>query len=312
VLAVIERLAGWQAPAAAWERHILPARVSDYRPAWLDELALSGEVAWGRLWGAGAGPIRGTPVALFPREQGESWLALAGVGDSWSLAGAARPVYESLLAQGPSFAQELQRRTGLLPVQLEQALSDLVGLGLAGCDSFAGLRMLLARRRRAGGPSAGRWVAFRVPHAASAATAPGAATSQGAGGGTDPALAEFAARRLLLRTGVVFRRTIERERLPVPWRDLLRALRSMESRGDVRGGRFVAGFSGEQYALPEAVGALRSVRREADEAGEAGLAMAATGREPVMVTATDPLNFAGILTPDERVASNARQSVRVA
>lgn len=299
VLAVIETLAGWQAPAAAWERHILPARVADYRPAWLDELALSGEVAWGRLWGAGAGPIRGTPIALFPREQSETWAQLAGPGDSWSLSGATRPVYESLLAHGPSFAQELLRRTRLLPAQLEQALGDLVGLGLAGCDSFAGLRMLLARRRRTGVPSVGRWVPFRVVPAAA-----GAAGPTPGNGPIDPALAEFAARRLLLRTGVVFRRTIEREKLPVAWRDILRALRNMEVRGDVRGGRFVSGFSGEQYALPEAVPALRAARGEEGERGGE--------REPVMVTAADPLNFAGILTPDERIASTARQSVRVA
>jgi len=302
VLTAIERLAGWQAPAPAWERHLLPARVSDYRPAWLDELALSGEIAWGRLWGAAAGPIRATPIAIFPREQGETWMRLAGPGDAWSVSGAARPVYEDLLAHGPSFAQELARRTKLLPAQLEQALGDLVGLGLAGCDSFAGLRLLLARRRRAGSPNAGRWVPFRV---VTAAPAPAASS-----GPIDPELAEFAARRLLLRTGVVFRRTIEREKLPVAWRDILRALRTMEARGDVRGGRFVAGFSGEQYALPEAVTGLRAARRSVDAEGRPADAMA-DGREPVLVVAADPLNFAGILTPDERVASTARQTVRV-
>ncbi|MHC5209648.1 MAG: DEAD/DEAH box helicase [Planctomycetota bacterium] len=302
VLAVVHRLAGWQAPAAAWERHILPARVAGYRPAWLDELVLSGEVAWGRLWGAGAGPIRGTPIAIFPRDQAETWQRLAGPGDSWSVAGGARPVHETLTARGACFPQELLRHAGLLPAQLEQALSDLVGLGLASCDSFAGLRVLLARRRRAGPPVAsGRWTTFRssVPEAAA----------------DGPSPAEFAAQRLLARTGVVFRRTIERERLPVPWRDLLRAMRAMESRGDVRGGRFVAGFSGEQYALPEAVEALRAVRRgrKAAEAEDgSGPAGAGPARPPVMVVASDPLNFAGILTPDERVASTARTTVRVA
>jgi ATP-dependent Lhr-like helicase len=146
-----------------------------------------------------------------------------------------------------------------------------------------------------------RWTTFRssVPEAAA----------------DGPSPAEFAAQRLLARTGVVFRRTIERERLPVPWRDMLRAMRAMESRGDVRGGRFVAGFSGEQYALPEAVEALRAVRRgrKAAEAEDgSGPAGAGPARPPVMVVASDPLNFAGILTPDERVASTARTTVRVA
>jgi ATP-dependent Lhr-like helicase len=311
VLAVVQRLAGWQAPAAAWERHILPARVAGYRPAWLDELVLSGEVAWGRLWGAGAGPIRGTPIAIFPREQSEAWERLAGPGDAWSVPGGARPVDEALRARGACFPQELLRHTGLLPAQLEQALSDLVGLGLASCDSFAGLRVLLARRRRAGPPVAsGRWTTFRA-----GARDTAAAAAVGAPGDTDAPPADFAARRLLARTGVVFRRTIERERLPVPWRELLRALRAMEVRGEVRGGRFVAGFPGEQYALPEAVVHLRAVRTDARAAGEGAGERAVdcvTATEPVSVLAADPLNFAGILTPDERVAATARRQVTVA
>jgi ATP-dependent Lhr-like helicase len=308
VLAVVHRLAGWQAPAAAWERHILPARVAGYRPAWLDELVLSGEVAWGRLWGAGAGPIRGTPIALFPREQAETWEALAGPGDTWSLPGGARPVWDTLRARGACFPQELLRHARLLPAQLEQALSDLVGLGLASCDTFAGLRVLLARSRRAGPPVAGgRWTTFR--------TGPTAPRAIDAAGPDASPLADFAARRLLARTGVVFRRTIERERLPVPWRSLLRALRAMEARGEVRGGRFVAGFPGEQYALPEAVEALRATRRAhapADPGDGTPPSPADPARPPVMVVASDPLNYAGILTPDERVASTARTTVRVA
>ncbi len=324
VLQVVRQLAGLQVPTAAWERHILPARVAGYRPGWLDELALSGQVAWGRLWGAGASAIRNTPVALVPRDELDPWLGLTAPGDVWSLRGDARTVFTHLAERGACFAQDLERGGGLLPVQVEHALSELVGLGLATCDAFAGLRTLLGRsnRRRRAGPAMGRWTLFRsgalpatveggsgasVPAAGTAggSSSPGA-NATGAGGqrSTTPGgverteQVEFVARVLLRRTGVVFRRVLLRERTGVPWRELLRVYRRMEARGEVRGGRFVAGFSGEQFALPDVVPVLRAVR----DAGE---------REPIEVVAADPLNFRGILTPDERVASTARRRVVV-
>jgi ATP-dependent Lhr-like helicase len=255
VLDVVRQLAGWQAPAAQWEARLLPARVPGYRKAWLDELSLSGELAWGRLWGAGVLPIRNAPVTLFLREDADAWLGLSTPGDVWSVKGPAKVVLETLGQRGPSFQSELLRATRLLPAQLEQGLADLVGLGLATCDAFSGLRALHGGRRvhgeraRRGAPPApaGRWSVFR-----------GAALPQAPS-------AEFAARQLLRRTGVVFRRSIERERLPVPWYQVLRALRTLEARGEVRGGRFVAGFPGEQYALPEAVPRLREARRRGGE-----------------------------------------------
>jgi ATP-dependent Lhr-like helicase len=158
--------------------------------------------------------------------------------------------------------------------------------------------------------ASGRWTTFRA-----GARDTAAAAAVGAPGDTDAPPADFAARRLLARTGVVFRRTIERERLPVPWRELLRALRALEVRGEVRGGRCVAGVPGEQYALPEAVVHLRAVRTDARTAGEGAGERAVecvTATEPVSVLAADPLNFAGILTPDERVAATARRQVTVA
>ncbi len=282
VLEVVRQLAGLEAPAAAWERSILPARIPDYRPAWLDELTLSGQVAWGRLWGAGAGVARNAPISLFPREDLDAWCGLAVPGDVWSLKGDARPIHELLTAKGACFTQEIERATHLLPVRLEEALGNLVGLGLATCDAFAGLRGLYAKRRsrrRRASTTMGRWSLFRP-------------------GGGEPPSVEFTARQLLRRSGVVFRRTLVRERIPVPWRDLLRCYRTLESRGEVRGGRFVAGFSGEQFALPEAIKALRAVRRE--EPGEA-----------VLVAAADPLNYRGILTPDDRVPISAAERVRV-
>ena len=287
VLAVVEQLAGFEAPAAEWERSILPARVSGYRPGWLDELCLSGRVAWGRLWGSGTGAVRSTPIALVPREQLDDWLGLASAGDSWSLKGHGAVVHELLAARGACFPQELLRLTRLLPEQAAEGLSQLVGLGLASCDGFGGLRELLGRRRqrsrRAAPPSAmGRWSLLHrhQPEAPDAF---------------------FVARAYLRRYGVVFRRLLERERVPLPWRPVLLALRTLEARGEVRGGRFVANFPGEQYALPQAVELLRRLRRQERP-----------DREPSLVSAADPLNLAGILTPEERVAANARRRVAVA
>jgi ATP-dependent Lhr-like helicase len=150
------------------------------------------------------------------------------------------------------------------------------------CDSFAGVRWLIvpAWRRKPAGLTGGRWSILRREPASTAST-------------------EFVARQLLRRTGVVFRKTLAREKLPLPWRDIVRTLRTLEARGEVRGGRFVAGFDGEQYALPEAVALLRALRRRADS-------------PPLAVSAADPLNFRGILTPHDRVAPTSRKQVRVA
>lgn len=311
VLEVVRQLAGLQVPAARWESTILPARVHGYRKVWLDELMLSGQVAWGRLWGTGTAAIRTVPVSLVPREDMDAWRQLAGPGDAWSVQGTARAVLEQLLRRGACFGAELQKRLGVLPAQLDQALGELVGLGLVTCDGFAGLRELFAgrrapSRRRARGRlpvAAGRWTLFRAAAAADAPADDGQ-LSLGLTADDDEVTVsppELAARTLLARTGVVFRRLLERERLPVPWWQIVRVLRRMEARGEVRGGRFVAGFPGEQYALPEAVKALRQARREGAAAFGA-----------VEVAAADPLNYIGILTPDARVATNARQRVQVA
>ncbi len=284
VAEVVRQLAGFEVPAASWEAGVLPARVRGYRREWLDQLTLSGEVAWGRMWCGGAAAIRTTPVCLVPREDLAAWTSLAPPADASSLSEAARPVYDALAARGAAFPQELAHWTRLLPSQVDGALAELVGRGLVTCDSFGGLRALIvpASRRRQPIAVVGRWSLFRRD---ATALAPDAVQ---------------AAKALLRRTGVVFRRTTLREKLPVPWRDVVRALRQMELAGDVRGGRFVAGFAGEQYALPEAVVLLRQTRR--DEKKDAA---------PTMVCAADPLNFVGILTPDERVASTTRRRVAV-
>jgi ATP-dependent Lhr-like helicase len=276
------QLAGFEVPAAAWEANVLPARVRGFKREWLDQVTLSGEVVWGRLWGAGLSPVRRTPVCLIPREDLEAWSSLASITPSPASSGAAAQIEETLRARGPSFFQELPRAAHLPPAAVEEGLGQLIGLGRVTCDSFGGLRWMLvpAWRRRAAALTAGRWSLLHRE-------------------ATPLLAAEFVARRLLQRTGVVFRRTLTRERLPVPWRDVARACRTLEARGEIRGGRFVAGFDGEQYALPEAVTQLRAVRRM----GEAG--------PPATVAAADPLNFRGILTPDERVSSGTRELVKV-
>jgi ATP-dependent Lhr-like helicase len=212
----------------------------------------------------------------------EAWSALAAQSPSPEATGAAAQVEDALRQRGPSFFQELPRAAKLPLAAVEDGLCQLIGLGRVTCDSFGGLRWMLvpAWRRRAAAHSAGRWSLLRRE--------PGTAAS-----------AEFAARQLLRRTGVIFRRTLTRERLPVFWRDIARACRTLEARGEIRGGRFVSGFDGEQYALPEAVTMLRALRRK----GEGGPA-------PTVVAA-DPLNFRGILTPDERVSAATRELVKV-
>jgi ATP-dependent Lhr-like helicase len=294
VAEVIAQLAGFEAPAAAWEASILPARVRGYKREWLDQLTLGGEVAWARLWGAAQSSVRRTPITLVPRAQLDAWTALAATTERPDPGPTAREVLDVLRARGAVFVQEIARVTRLPLASVEEGLGALVGAGRVTCDSFGGLRWLLVPgwRRRSAGLSSGRWSLVGSEAPVDAAARPGAPSPH----------AEMVARVLLRRTGVVFRRTVTRERIPVLWRDVARACRTLEARGEIRGGRFVAGFDGEQYALPEAVTLLREVRRR----GERPL-----GSTPLSVAASDPLNFQGILTPDDKVPASAGYAVAV-
>jgi len=299
VIEIARKLAGFEIAAAAWESSVLPARIEGYRQEWLDQVTLSGELVWGRLWGGGNTPIRVTPVCLLPREDLDAWLALAGpTGEGEHpeepLLSYAGILLDLLRARGASFTQELQRESGLLPSHVEAGLSQLIGHGIVTCDSFSGLRRLVtppSRRRgvmkRAPFAPAGRWTRFR--------------TSGAGGAAFEPRLVEFAARRLLDRYGVVFRRILDRERIPIPWRDLVRVYRLWELRGDVRGGRFVQRFSGEQYAHPTAIELMRRLRRTNRGAGSG-----------LKLSASDPLNLEGVLTPEPRISPLARRRVLVA
>jgi ATP-dependent Lhr-like helicase len=297
---VVRKLAGFEVPAAEWETALLRSRLRDFRPETLDHLTLTGEVVWGRLWGAGDSPIRSTPICLVLREDLEMWKSVAGLkGGEGPLSTYAASILAVLEKRGASFTQDLQHASGLLPGHFEMGLTQLIGHGRITSDSFGGLRRLITPPSKRRGVMkvaplmpAGRWSPLRD---GGPSAAPAIATE---------AQAEFVARRLLDRYGVVFRRLIERERIPIPWRDVVRVLRHLELRGDVRGGRFVQRFSGEQYAKPEAVELMRRRRR-----------LEAAQREtprPVEVAATDPLNLQGVLTPDPRIPAQPRTRVSVA
>jgi ATP-dependent Lhr-like helicase len=292
--AVIAQLEGYEIPAAAWETDVLPARLHEYDPNWLDALCQSGRALWARLTPAKsmtAAPVRSTPITLLTRKNWTLWQSLTEEPrDDMQLSHPAQALVQHLRNHGALFFEDILSGTGLLRAQAEAALAEVVAAGLVTADSYSGLRALLipsdrkrrlaSRRRRIalfGLDDAGRWSLTRR-----ASAAPLAETIEQVAG------------ILLRRYGVVFRRLLEREAewLP-PWHALLRVYRRLEAQGTVRGGRFVAGMSGEQFALPEAVTALRAVRRRAPTGDLVGL------------SAADPLNLAGIVTPGARVPALA-------
>jgi ATP-dependent Lhr-like helicase len=310
VLAVVEQLQGFELAAGAWERGILASRVEGYGAEWLDELCLSGDLSWGRLSirngivgddaprRTGMTPSRATPITLAIRED-LPWLLEAARGDRTPREpgpGRTADVLEALRRQGALFASDLVTITGRLPAEVAEGLWDAVARGLVTSDGFDAVRSLLrnrtvsraphpARLRRAGAGgaarSAGRW--SLVPAAR--------------GIGDADELAEAVAEQLLARWGVLFRDLLARETFTVPWREVLWALRRMEARGTIRGGRFVAGFSGEQYAVPEAVEALRAVRKQ-ERTGET-----------IAISAADPLNLVGVVLPGQRMPALMRNEV---
>ena len=294
---LVRQLEGFEAPAGAWETEILPARLSGYEPSWLDDQCLAGRISWARLRPRSgrpngsersAAPVRSTPITLLARRHNALWSSLSGTVDPVTLNSRAQTVADYIRQYGASFFDELVDGTGLLGPQVEEALAELVASGLVNSDSFAGLRALLVPADRRGGGRRRRAAVFRMEDAGRWALARRArALPQG-----KPEAIEHLARTLLLRYGVVFWRLIEREApwLP-PWRDLLRVYRRLEARGEIRGGRFVAGFSGEQFALPDAVGMLREVRRKPPS------------DEWISLSGADPLNLAGILTPGPKLAA---------
>ncbi len=310
--AIVEQLEGVEAPAAAWEGELLPARMVEYDPAWLDALCLSGEVVWARLTPLarsaadngepkrGSGPVRNTPIALLRRKNFALWSSVfpqPAPTSTSEFSTTTQTVYDYLKTRGASFFTDIVDNTDLLRSQVEEALADLVANGVVVSDSFAGLRALLtpgsrktqaASRRKHRQPvyemsSAGRWSILQRNN-----TPPNL---------NDQALVEEVAWALLKRYGVVFKRLLEREGMSLPWRVLLRFYHRLEMRGEVRGGRFVGGISGEQFALPEAIGMLRAIRR------------AGAQESLISVSGADPLNLVGIIIPGPRITAHTSNRI---
>jgi ATP-dependent helicase Lhr and Lhr-like helicase len=301
----LAQLEGYEAAAGAWESDLLSLRLSDYSILWLDELCRSGKLVWTRLGAprsAPAGPVRTTPIVLLPRRQAGVWHALAQQSDEPEISPRAARVRDALRRDGALFFDELQHDAHLLPVELENALGELVATGLVNADSFAGMRAMLLplnkrasndkRKRRGAGPTmeeAGRWALVRR-----GAPEPQPELKPGRKPRLDPQVLEHVAMTLLRRYGVMFWRLLEREAAWLPsWRELLPVYHRLEARGDIRGGRFIAGFSGEQFALPEAVPVLREMRRRADDG------------TLVCISGVDPLNLCGTLLPGDKVPALA-------
>jgi ATP-dependent Lhr-like helicase len=312
VAAILDQLEGFDAAAGSWESEILPARITDYDPAWLDALCLSGRLTWLRLSPpkispektSSSSPVRSTPVVLLNRKNVPTWSKAFPAGENGTnLSTNTRTVYDYLKEHGASFFLDIVSGTNLLPSMVEEALGELVFRGLLTADSFTGLRALLTplskttsraieSRRRRRKPvysmdEAGRWVRLKSEPPAVAGE-----TNQ-VPNTVDRESLEAVAMKLLQRYGVVFRKLLDRESINIPWRDLLRVYRRLEARGEIRGGRFVGGFSGEQFASADAVHLLRSIRRtEADGS-------------LIAISAADPLNMLGILLPGPRLPQAA-------
>ena len=291
LMEVIEQLQGFEAAAGAWESQLLPSRVSEYQPLLLDHLCFGGEVVWGRLArrpstddgdGVRAGLLRTGPITLALR-QDLPWLLDQGAEDGVGLSEAAREVLAVLSTRGASFLPDIVAQIRQLPSQVETALWQLVAAGRVTADGFGALRGLISgsarrvqrassrsRRRPRQRLHPSRWALLQSVAPPADVVAPRAI-------------------QLLRRYGIVFAELLAREPMAPPWRALLQAYRRAEARGEIRGGRFVSGFIGEQYALPEAVEMLRAVRNSPP-----------TG-ELIPVSACDALNVAGILTPSPRV-----------
>jgi len=302
-LEVLRQLQGFEIPANAWERQILARRIADYDPKWLDQLCLTGAVGWGRLSPHPATlesssdgvnrrrviPTSVAPITFFVREEADWMMPHSSSGEAFALSPVARIILDCLAQRGASFFVDIVRLTGKLKAEVETGLWELVAAGLVTADGFDNLRSLIDPKRRSGqgsGRSArprhssGRWAILDMGFAVERERA-----------------TEATCWMLLKRYGVVFRDLLVRESNLPKWRDLQLAFRRLEARGEIRGGRFIDGFLGEQFALPVAVESLRAARRMA------------TGGEVVMVSAADPLNLVGIVVPGERVPAISGRTV---
>jgi ATP-dependent Lhr-like helicase len=305
VFQILKQLQGYEISASSWETEVLPRRIARYASEMLDQLCLSGEIMWGRLSphpafavtvetsprGRRVRPTRVAPVSIFLREDA-AWLLQPPANFDITLSHPAREVFESLGRRGASFLPELVKSTGRLASEVEDGLWELAAAGLVTADGYENLRALVDPKRRGSTSrtrgrarhAAGRWALLALPDGPDSTK-------------VSERNAAFA-RQLLDRWGVVFRDLLARETLAPPWRDLLLELRRMEAKGEIRGGRFVSGFPGEQFARPEAVDLLRALRRKSED-------------HALRIAAADPLNLAGIIVPGPRISPLAGQPVEL-
>jgi ATP-dependent helicase Lhr and Lhr-like helicase len=304
LLEVLGQLQGYEAPANAWESEILKRRVADYDPAILDGLCLRGTVGWGRLSphpamllergerGRRIVPSSVAPITFFVRDEAD-WMACrhhgAGASEQSGLSRGASEVLDLLRARGALFFADIVRGARKLKSEVETALWELVAAGMITADGFDNLRALIDPKRRAGQgrgrsarprDSSGRWSLLFTDKTEDRA----------------PAI-ESTCRMLLRRYGIVFRELLTRESVQLPWREVLIALRRLEDRGEIRGGRFVSGFLGEQFALPVAADSLRASRSQPPS------------EQVIRIAAADPLNLVGIILPGERIPANSGRAV---
>ncbi|WP_423372999.1 Lhr family helicase [Dyella acidisoli] len=309
--AVLHQMEGYEAAAGAWESELLASRIEDYSSRWLDELCRAGRIGWNRLrsGGGSGGPVRATPIVLLPRRQLPIWTSLADRNQEQEtlLSSRAQAVADALAAHGALFFDELIDAAHLLRTELEDALGELVSAGRVTSDSFAGLRALLTPAAKRESPrhrrvrrhtlseieDAGRWSVVRR-------ISPSPLRGEGRGEGptsreiSQDETTEHIARVLLRRYGVVFWKLLEREAAWLPsWRELLRVYHRLEARGEIRGGRFVEGLVGEQFALPEAIAHLRSIRLRPLE------------QQRVTLSGSDPLNLVGTVLAGDRLPALA-------
>jgi ATP-dependent Lhr-like helicase len=285
--AIVSQLDGLELPARTWERDVLPARLERYESSQLDTLCLTGEVGWARLSSGPTQVVGATPIALFLRAHAGQWFALRddvtrGLQPARTeMSDAAHRFIDHLRIRGASFAHEMRAACSVSDTDCRTALAELVAEGLIASDGFAGLRAIAAAssERRFNVDAAGRWSSIVRPK-------PDTRTDRDTS--RDEAVSALAW-TLLSRYGVVFRRLLAREVSGVTWRELVRVYRMLEARGDIRGGRFVSGMSGEQYALPDAVDRLRETRRSGPD------------ERLVAISGADPLNLTGIVTLGDRI-----------
>ncbi len=306
---VLETLEGYEAPAAAWEADLIPARMGDYDPAWLDVLCISGKIVWGRYnlpkgdpLKKKSGPLKSTPITLVRRTQDHIWRSLAHKGPDGVLSHCAQKIREFLKMNGASFFDDMTRRTQLLKSEVEEGIGELVANGLVISDSYSGMRALLTPQANKVGhnrlrvtPRDRQKVFFGIEHAGRwtlIANIPSEESKE-----IQYEILEQVIFTYLKRWGVLFRSLLEKEGFAPPWRILVRVLRRLELRGQVRGGRFVAQVSGEQFALPETVDRLRKISKQPGD------------NVLISISAVDPLNLLGVILPGQRISHLASHRI---